>query len=68
MLATLKIICLLTAVECFQKQPEPEVHVCDRDWSEKSLEAKIELAIGCGHVNGKQVYYTEKLEKIWNSK
>jgi hypothetical protein len=66
MITIIKIMCFLAATECF-KQAEIKVHPCDRDWSEKSLEAKIEATIGCSVVNGRQVYTSYKLDSIWRN-
>ena len=41
------------------------VHVCNRDWSEKSLEVKVELAIGCSRVGRDYTYSNYKLEIIF---
>lgn len=81
MLGVIKILCLLSQVSCY-KPVERKIHVCDRDWSQKSLESlsganstakelsletKIEFAVGCSRVNGRQVYEDWYLEELYEA-
>lgn len=58
------LISLILGVE-LPKPYQMPVDICDKDWSQKSLEAKIELAIGCSKVNGRRVYSYNKMERIY---
>jgi hypothetical protein len=43
-----------------------KVDYCELDVDHLSLEMKVEMAMGCSTVNGKNVYSDSKLKRIYN--
>ena len=44
----------------------PPGSVCYENWDNLNLNQKIELSIGCSQVNGRRVYFGNKLKRIYN--
>lgn len=63
MIAILKILMMLSGSP--KTIQEPYTHVCNRDFTNLSLETKLELSIGCSEVNGGFAYSNSKLNRIF---
>lgn len=61
-----RLLILLTLTSCLAHMPKQKQPVCARNWDSKPLEVRVELAIGCSHVNGLQTYLEYKLEDIYD--